>query len=584
MPTLNLQHALLRYIQETNGAGHDGAGWSDWLPAIGCPVESNDDSTVEVEVFPDRPDLLSHETMARAARSFLGSVVEDPSMEVSDSGIEMTVDASLAEVRPVILAAVVRGVNTGETSAEKGEFIQSLMDHQEKLHLTLGRKRRFSSIGVHDLSTLVAPFRVVTVPSSHSFVPLAMTEEMSIEQILGEHPKGVEYAHLMEELDTFPVILDCNGDILSFPPIINGDHTTVSETTTDFFIDVTGWNQRACEACLMLVCLSLAERGGSVQSVRVTGHDGITASTPRGDARQHRIPHRLIQKVLGLDLGSDEIAAALTRMGGQLVESRTVTDGVNSAERWADCAVGEREHVVAMPRWRSDIMHPIDIVEDIAIGYGYDNMPEQLPTVHLDAVPLKSSRLRRRVRASLRALGIQETQSLTLSNERDQFERIRWPQGGGLSIIANPITVDHTMLRQYMLPSLMKLLAANRHHELPQKVYELGTVVRDSANATRVAWACAEVGGGFTAAKGIAQALLRDIGAEAGDIHFEAIDHRDGPWIGGRGARAMVSDEEIGQFGEIDPAVSHEFGLRSPIQAGEFDIDAISRLIPDPVL
>nr|MCS5555290.1 hypothetical protein [Arenicellales bacterium] len=65
---------------------------------------------------------------------------------------------------------------------------------------------------------------------------------------------------------------------------------------------------------------------------------------------------------------------------------------------------------------------------------------------------------------------------------------------------------------------------------------------------------------------------------------FETVDHRDGPWISGRGARVMVSNEEIGQFGEVDPAVSHEFGLRSPIQAGEFDIDAISRLIPDPVL
>ena len=112
----------------------------------------------------------------------------------------------------------------------------------------------------------------------------------------------------------------------------------------------------------------------------------------------------------------------------------------------------------------------------------------------------------------------------------------------------------------------------------------MGPVGRDSANATRVACACAEVGGGFTAAKGIAQALLRDIGAEAGDIHFETVDRLEGPWIGGRGARAMVSNEEVGQFGEIDPAVSHEFGLRSPIQAGEFDIDAISRLIPDPVL
>ncbi|MCH2267700.1 phenylalanine--tRNA ligase subunit beta [Candidatus Thalassarchaeum betae] len=584
MPTLNLQHALLRYIQEINGAGHDAAGWSDWLPAIGCPVEGNDDEAVDVEVFPDRPDLLSHETIARAARSFLGSVVEDPSMEVSDSGVELVVDPSLAEVRPVILAAIVRGVDTGSTSAERDEFIQSLMDHQEKLHLTLGRKRRFSSIGVHDLSALAAPFRVVTVPASHSFVPLGMTEEMSIEQILGEHPKGMEYAHLMEELDSYPVILDSNDDILSFPPIINGDHTTVTEATSDFFIDVTGWDQRACEACLMLVCLSLAERGGNVESVHVTGHDGATTSTPRGDAREHRIPHRLIQKILGLDLGSDEIAAALTRMGGQLIESRTVTDGANSVERWADCAVGEQEHVVMMPRWRSDIMHPIDVVEDIAIGYGYDNMPEQLSALHLDAIPLKSSHLNRRARASLRALGIQETQSLTLSNERDQFELLRWPHEGGMSVIANPITGDHTMLRQYILPSLLRLLAANRHHELPQRVYELGTVVRDTANATRVAWACAEVGGGFTAAKGIAQALLRDLGAEVGEARFVALGAQDGPWIDGRGAGVMVSEEVVGQFGEVDPAVSHEFGLRSPIQAGEFDIDAMGRLIPDPVL
>ena len=142
MPTLNLQHSILQYIQGINGVEHSGGGWTDWLPAMGCPVEGNDAEIIEVEVFPDRPDLLSHESLARAARSFVGGAFEDPSVEVSESGVEMVVDPSLELVRPVILAAIVRGVDTGSSDSERGEFIQSLMDHQEKLHLTLGRKRR----------------------------------------------------------------------------------------------------------------------------------------------------------------------------------------------------------------------------------------------------------------------------------------------------------------------------------------------------------------------------------------------------------------------------------------------------------
>ena len=271
MPTLNLQHSLLEYIQNLNGSEHFPESWSEWLPAIGCPVEGSDEEVLEVEVFPDRPDLLSHETMARAGRAFLQGEIQDQSIQTSDSGMVLDVDSSLKSVRPVIMAAIVRCVNNGETTEGRDEFIQSLMDHQEKLHLSLGRRRRFSSIGVHDLSTLSPPFRVITVPGSHSFVPLAMDEKMTIDAILTEHPKGVEYAHLMEEMEVYPVIIDSNDDILSFPPIINGDHTTVTDSTTDFFIDVTGWDERAVEACLLLVCLSLAERGGKIEQVQVNG-------------------------------------------------------------------------------------------------------------------------------------------------------------------------------------------------------------------------------------------------------------------------------------------------------------------------
>jgi phenylalanyl-tRNA synthetase beta chain len=521
--------------------------------------------------------------MARASRAFLSTSDVGVSIPLSQGEIGLSIDPGLEEVRPIVMGAVVRGVDTGSNQEEREDFIQSLMDHQEKLHMTLGRKRKFASIGVHDLDSLKPPFRATTVASDFSFIPLACKEEMTIERILKEHPKGTEYSHLMEGMSSFPVIFDSEDRVLSFPPIINGSHTTVHEGTEDFFIDVTGWDSRACESCLLLVCLSMAERGGSVESIKLLGSNGEEVRMPNGDARKHRVPDSLIRRILGLELSSEELSHAIAKMGGELEVSRTVTDGPNERGRWADCVVGEIEHIISMPRWRSDIMHPIDVVEDIAIGHGFENLPEILSKTHLDAVPLVSSNLNRRFGESMRACGLQEVQSLTLSNQRDQFENVRWPQEDGLAWISNPITSDHTVLRQYILPSLLRLLAANRHHELPQRVYELGSVVRGYRNCQRGAWTCAEVGSGFTASKGIAQALLRDLGAIDGDVEFLPTEPGQGPWITGRGSQILINGRSIGEFGEISPEVSGKFGIKSPIQAGEIDLDEVGTLIPDPV-
>ena len=584
MPTLKFNHNILEYLHGINGVKYDSNDWEKRMPSIGCVVEENDEEGIEIEIFPDRTDLLSHETISRAARAFLNSLNDSPNLDIKQGEITLEVDKSIQNLRPVILGAVVRGVDNGTNYREKDDFIQSLMDHQEKLHLTLGRKRKFASIGVHDLSQLSPPFKVISVDKKYKFTPLAEEKEMSIEDILKSHPKGKEYAHLMSELKEYPVIIDAEDRVLSFPPIINGDHTTVNEQTRDFFIDVTGWDERSCEACLLLICLSLAERGGVIESIQIKNWDQELLNVPRGDSKSHKVPDRLIRNILGIELSKTEIADSIKKMGGELIETRTVTNGPDKIEKWADCIVGEKEHVISMPRWRNDIMHPVDIVEDIAIGYGYDNLPEQLSAVHLDAIPLPSSNLKRRISSSLCALGLQETQSLTLSNKRDQFERVRWIEENKSTIISNPITKEHTMLRQYILPSLLNLLAANRHHELPQRVHELGDVVRDSENKTRLSWACAEVGGGFSAAKGIASSLLRDLGANLSEVKWQGINQEEGPWIKGRGAKVIIGGIEVGQIGEIDPKVSFEFGLKVPIQAGEFDVDALGRTIPDPVL
>ena len=585
MPTVTFNHDLLRRIQLNANIIHDPDAWEERLGLIGCSVEKCDDEIVEIEVFPDRPDLLSAETMAFAVRTFLHEQEAKPGLKVNSGDITMTVDPSLEQVRPIVLGAVIRGVDTGHTDEARNEFIQGIMDHQEKLHFALGRGRKRTSVGVHDLSKLHPPFKVVTVDKNYSFIPLAMEHKITIEEILTTHPKGVEYAHLLEGFEKFPVIIDAAGDVLSFPPIINGAHTTVTESTTDFFIDVTGWDERACEATLLLVCLSLAVRGGAVESIELTGWDGVSVASPNGSPRTHRLPKPLLEDVLGREFGDNEIAVALNIMGGKLIRRRVVTDGPRTRNRWADAAAGEDEYLIEMPRWRSDILHPVDLVEEIAIGIGFEDLGVSTSMQSIAGKPLAKMTLHRRLRESLQGLGLQQIQSLTLSNEADQFTKTRLDSGCEVTVLHNPITIEHTILRQFLLPSLLRLLAANRHHELPQRVFELGAVVRNHHNKDRVAWACAEVGTGFTGAKGMAQALLRDLGATSEELEatYTPTPEGEGPWLPGRGASISIAGEVVGSIGEIDPAVAELFELRVPIQAGEFDVEALANLIPDPV-
>ena len=248
MPTISVSQNLLRSLMERQGFEHDVDHVNNELPLLGTDIDACNESTLDIEIFPDRPDLLSGETLAYAMANFLHNAPAQPSIEIESSGLTMNVDESLQSVRPVIHAAVVRGVQLEDDDETLETFIKGLMDHQEKLHFALGRGRSRMSIGVHDLEKLAPPFRVITVPGSTAFTPLARTEDMTIDDILQEHPKGVEYAHLLEGMNSYPLILDSNDAVLSFPPIINGDHTTVTHSTRDFFIDVTGWDERACEA------------------------------------------------------------------------------------------------------------------------------------------------------------------------------------------------------------------------------------------------------------------------------------------------------------------------------------------------
>lgn len=563
MPTISVNQDLIAKLLSIHGLEHDIKQISDQLPLLGTDIDRCDEDILDIEIFPNRPDLLSGETLSRAIRNFIHHQNTGPELEVSSGNITMTVDKELKQIRPVILGAVVRNIDLERLGIESDEFIKSLMDHQEKLHFALGRGRKRASIGVHDLSTISPPFRVKAVSGEQKFVPLAMDEPMSIQEILENHPKGIDYAHLLEGFEKYPVIVDSNDNVLSFPPIINGNQTTVTASTKDFFIDVTGWDFRSCEASLMLVALQLQELGGSIESMNITNCDGKEQVFPDGNPIEHVLATKLLNGLLGRELSEPELIKSINRMGGRFI-SRDAN-----------------EIRVEMPRWRFDILHPVDLVEDIAIGHGFEDLGEDIPRSPMTARPRSDANLLRRVRESMQGLGMMQIQSLTLSNDDDQFNLVRWSNVGEITRITNPITIDHTLLRQYLLPGLLRLLSSNRHHDLPQSVFELGTVVRDHKNSSRLAFLVAERTGGFASVRGRIQAFLRDLGASEYDI--ETLPDNEGPWLAGRAAKIMVSGNQIGCFGEIDPHVATHFDLKVPINGAEFCLEQVAKAIPDPV-
>ena len=304
LPTISVSQDLLRELVERVGRKHNIEDLAFRLPLMGTDIDSCDEKTLEIEIFPDRPDLLSPETLFHGMMPFLHDYPPKPRLNIQPGTISMTVSSDLKTIRPVILGAVVRGVSIDD------DIIKRLMDHQEKLHFALGRGRKRASIGVHDLAKIAPPFRVEAVSREYKFTPLAKTQEMTISEILSEHPKGIDYAHLLDGMDKVPIILDSNNAVLSFPPIINGDHTTVTTSTRDLFIDVTGLDIRACESSLMLVCLQLATLGGKVESVRVKtceGRDWVLDGSPR----EHHVSREMVQSILGNSFTDDEIKSAL---------------------------------------------------------------------------------------------------------------------------------------------------------------------------------------------------------------------------------------------------------------------------------
>lgn len=521
----------------------------------------------EVKVFDDktgvmtvemkdtnRADVWSVEGLVRALRCFLGLDVGLRKYTVGKSLFDVNVDARLKTIRPFIACSVVKNVKLSD------KVIKGLMQLQDKLDHAYGRERRRTSIGLYDFDQVAGPLSyTVARPDDVSFVPLGFDEEMSLREILKRHPKGLEYGDIVRGHSVFPVFLDSEERVLSFPPVINSnDVGRVTEMTRNVLVEVTGTVHETVLDTLTIVTLSFVDRGGKAFSATVRYPDGLAVVTPRFESKVMDLDVDFANKLLGLKLSVEQVGKLLEKAGY----------GVEKVER--SCVR------VLVPCFRIDVMHMVDLVEDVAIAYGYNNIEplmRRLPTLggkrseqgFLDAA-----------RELMVGLGFQEVLTYTLTNEEALFRKMNVRRGRVVEV-ANPKVQTLTCLRSWLLPCLMDFLACNLHVEYPQRVFELGKVtVPDAKAETRsrdletLAAATCHGGAGFSEVKSALDALFMNLGLS---WTVKAMMHSS--FVEGRVGKVLVGGEDVGFVGEVHPAVLESWGLENPVAAFELNMDKI---------
>ncbi|MGQ9587372.1 MAG: phenylalanine--tRNA ligase subunit beta [Thermoplasmata archaeon] len=520
------------------------------LPMLGSDLKSMDDSSDDLsfEFFPNRPDLFSVEGIARALRAFQGYEPGLKTYAVEESNVELLVDPTVKEVRPFIWSALVEGNEITDP------LIRSMMDLQEKLHLTLGRNRKKVAIGIHDFRTVSPPFTYKAVlPDEISFVPLQGTRRMTPAEILKEHDKGRAYAFVLEGKKRYPMIVDDGGEVLSFPPIINGIVTAVTEETRDIFVDCTGTDINAVTYAVNILTTALAERGGRIRAVRIH-QDGGVALAPDLKPREMILDAAYANWWNGTSLAGAQIAEALRKMGY----------GASQREE----SIG-----VLVPRYRADILHPVDLVEDVAIGYGFEKFGQALPRRATFGVEEQLIGFSNSVRAIMIGLGYFEVVTLSLSNPREQYAAMNLQENGTAIRVKNPVSEEHVLVRTSLLPSLMVILRKNKHRELPQRIFEVGDVVLNGRNRKMLAGISIHARASFTEEKSLVQSVLSAVGLEC-----SVFPAKHPSFIAGRCAEVSSRSERLGVFGELSPATIEAYELKYPVVAFEMDLEKIHHM------
>jgi len=526
----------------------------DRIAMFGTPLESFNDEEIELEIFPNRPDLLSYHGFKRSFLAFLGKKtgLKKYKLHKPEKNYSVTIDKSVADVRPYTACAIVKELKFNN------EKIKEIIDVQEKLHMTIGRKRKKLAIGIYPLEKIKLPITYEAIePDKIKFIPLETEREMSGLQILQRHPTGRDYAHLLAGKAKFPIFIDADKNILSMPPIINSQLTgKITEETKDVFIECSGFDFNALKKCLNILVTIMADMGGEIYQMELRYKKNEI--TPNLTPEKIKISLENTNKLLGTNLNEKQLREFLGRMGYDYNKSTT-----------------------EIPAWRTDILHEVDLIEDVAIAYGYENFQPEIPQVSTIGQEDKKEIFKRKISEILSGLELIEVSNYHLTNQEYQFKKMgileNFKKTSVIKIIDSK--TDYNTLRIDISHYLLKILSENIDVEYPQKIFEIGKVfeIKNDKITEKERLAVAISPGNFTEIKQILEYLSRML-----DSKIEIKESEDFPqyFIEGRVAEIKMGDKEIGFIGEIHPKILKNWRIKMPVSIFEISLEEIfERLI-----
>ncbi|HVC58736.1 MAG TPA: phenylalanine--tRNA ligase subunit beta [Candidatus Acidoferrales bacterium] len=513
--------------------------------AIGMEIEGLTGKELTVDITPNRPDMLDIVGFARALSMFAGEQVpkEGHYGPEGEPTIEVAVSAKLKDIRPYIAAMVVRNLDL------KDGNLGYLIAFAEKLADTSGRKRRKLAIGLHDFEKITPPI-IYDAAKDGEIVPLGETKVQGFGKVVSGTEQGKEYGGIVGK-GPYPFVADSQKTI-SLAPIINSELTRIGEGTTEIFVEITGTSLHAVNDTLNLLACRFIDVGGMVQPCTII-YGKKPEMTPELIYREMKVKDLSIEKALGAAVEPNKIITMANRMG------------------YVAAKYG-KDTMFYVPPYRLDVLNEQDIIDDMAIAYGYDRItpiPIMGSSVGIEDESIAAAN---RLARAMLGLGFSEAINYYLTNERANFESMMKKESGAVKV-AQSKTEAVTMLRTALLPGLLQNLGSSSHDPMPQMLFEIGSVFildgKKAAEHRRLAIVSEHAKANFSEMKSFVAAVLRSMGIEA----FALKDATESGFIDGRCATVLVGGKPIGHFGEIHPQVLDSFKIEEPVVAAEILLD-----------
>ena len=520
----------------------------DVLPFLGLDIESQDGDEIRIEYSPNRPDYSTDFGIALGLQGLLAIKKGVQKLNIKKTGkYEINVDSSVSKIRPFVTGIVAKN------GAIDDQTIKQLMNMQEDLHFGIGRKRKKSSIGLHDLDKILFPLTYTTTTREKTFVPLNETKEKSISDILSQTDVGQNYGWVLGDSKNVPIIIDSEGNIVSFPPIINAALTTVTTKTKNILVEVTSIEKDAAEDTLSVVSSILQTAGFQISELKISGGKN---STPKLNERTIIYDPKFTSEILGIEISPSNMVTCLKKCR-------------------LDATIKGKKIKCIIPRYRFDIFGPMDLVEEIALGYGIDNLePKLSPSTTIgakDSVTIKTNLMTK----TAVGLGLLEVVNSSLTSKKILYELTKRNSSEMISVLDSK-SQEHTILRDSLLSGLLENLSKNIHETYPQKLFETGVVftkgkpIRESINLAVV---MAHKDTNFSEIKAILQSILR--------TNFK-IECKTKPssknqelFVKGKYADIYVNDKKIGEVGEICNEILDNFRIRTSVVGFEITLSGL---------